>query len=410
MTITPYFCAQTCRAHGFKYAALWDKGCHCGSSLDYTTTGGANVTLSNLIDANSDTVCTTGADNNQWPPCGGDRRENCGSNRGARIFVDPSFPDERKLTDFAIIAQGYALLGCFKNARFPSAVDSVTSVSVQSTATCLQYCADLGMPYAYMARDANQGNINCNCGSEFNKKTSQVSSDTNGCSEHCSDPSQRTGCTGQDCCGSGSGPFPVYANPQLMGCFTPIIPGMANPDVDDPAPDGYDCFPTPRSIQARAASPVVKYAARTMSASASFVATASPAANAFVNYGCWQNTLVGDLLDAVTTATIPNNTINVDTCVKFCDSNNHRFAALYGAPPNSQCACGDTLKSNVTPNGAMEDCNQPCPGSAQQNCGGDKGPLLYARSDVTPNQWAQLYTSSWSHTVVYSCTSSACKS
>lgn len=159
MTITPYFCAQTCRAHGFKYAALWDKGCHCGSSLDYTTTGGANVTLSNLIDANSDTVCTTGADNNQWPPCGGDRRENCGSNRGARIFVDPSFPDERKLTDFAIIAQGYALLGCFKNARFPSAVDSVTSVSVQSTATCLQYCADLGMPYAYMARDANQGYV-----------------------------------------------------------------------------------------------------------------------------------------------------------------------------------------------------------------------------------------------------------
>ncbi|KAI1184428.1 hypothetical protein F5B17DRAFT_447052 [Nemania serpens] len=152
MTVTPYFCSQFCRAHGFKYSALWDKSCRCGNSLDYRTIDGTDVTLSNLIDANSDTKCTTGQDGNPYPPCGGDRRENCGSNGGARIFVDPSYPDERTLTDFATIAQGYGLLGCFQNGRFPSAEHTVTTVSTTSTDTCFQYCADLGMPYVYMSR------------------------------------------------------------------------------------------------------------------------------------------------------------------------------------------------------------------------------------------------------------------
>lgn len=188
-----------------------------------------------------------------------------------------------------------------------------------------------------------------------------------------------------------------------MGCFIPIIPGPADPPSDTPASDGYDCFATPQSILGRAPSPVVAYATKTMSASASFIATASPAANAFVNYGCWQNTQVANLFDTVITADIAASSISVDTCVAFCDSNNHRFAAIYGLAPNSNCACGDTLKPDVTPNGAMEDCNQPCPGSAQQNCGGDNGPLVYARSDVTPNQWAQSYTATWSQTIRYSC-------
>src|SRR4051794_3213893 len=66
-------------------------------------------------------------------------------------------------------------------------------------------------------------------------------------------------CTGQDCCGNVNGPFPVYANPKLMGCYIPVIPGITNPDSDTPAFDGYNCFPTPASIAARAPSPVVAY-------------------------------------------------------------------------------------------------------------------------------------------------------
>jgi hypothetical protein len=149
-TVTPYFCAQTCRAHGFKYTALWDKSCNCGNTLDYKTVLGTNIQLSTTIDASSDTKCTTGTDGNPYPNCGGDLRENCGSNQGARIFVDPSFPDERTLTNPTTIAADYALLGCFKNARFPSSVDAVTTVTVANGPTCLKYCADLGMPLAYM--------------------------------------------------------------------------------------------------------------------------------------------------------------------------------------------------------------------------------------------------------------------
>jgi hypothetical protein len=212
-------------------------------------------------------------------------------------------------------------------------------------------------------------------------------------------------CTGQDCCGNGNGPFPVYANPKLMGCYIPVIPGITNPDSDTPAFDGYNCFPTPASIAARAPSPVVAYVAKTMSASASFLATASPVAgHAFVNYGCYQDTVVANLFSTVTDSGLASNLISVDTCVAYCDARGLSFAAVYGTQPNNKCACGDSIKSGATPNNAMESCNQPCIGSAQQNCGGNSGPLVYARSDVAPNKWAQTWSISWSKTVTYSCT------
>ncbi|KAI8951581.1 hypothetical protein F4801DRAFT_285448 [Xylaria longipes] len=401
MTGTPYFCAQFCRSHGFKYTALWDKSCHCGNTLNYKNLDRTVVDLENSINSVSDALCLNGRDGNPYPPCGGDRRENCGSNGGARIFVDPSFPDERALPTLPTLAQGYAQLGCFKKARFPSGIDSITTVNVQSTETCFEYCADLGMPYVYM--ESTTGAIKCNCGSEFNKNSAQAALDLDKCTIQCSNPTDTAACSGQDCCSTGNGPFPVYANPTLLGCFIPIIPGTENPDTETPASDGYNCFPTPQSILGRAPSPVISYASRTMSASASFIATASPAANAFVNYGCWQSTRVADLFVDVFPYTLTDLELNVDKCVAFCDGANHNFAAVWGTPTTT-CACGDTLKTGVTPNGAMEDCNQPCTGSLTQNCGGDNGPLVYAKSNITPNRWADLYTSSWSSTIVYSCT------
>ncbi|KAI0458525.1 hypothetical protein F5B21DRAFT_435046 [Xylaria acuta] len=403
MTGTPYFCSLFCRSHGFKFTALWDKSCRCGNTLNYNNLDGTAVNLQNTIDANSDDKCTNGRDGNRYPPCGGDRRENCGSNGGARIFVDPSFPDERALPGLSTLAQGYAVLECFKHARFPSGDNSITTVNTQSTETCFEYCADLGMPYVYMESTSTTGDIKCNCGTEFNKGTGQATIDREKCTIKCSNSTDTAACEGQDCCSTGNGPFPVYANPNLMGCFIPIIPGAENPDAEAPAPDGYNCFPTPQSILGRAPSAVVNYATRTMSASASFIATASPAANAFVNYGCWQSTQVANLFTTVFNYTLADDQLTVDKCVAFCDQANHNFAAVWGAPQTT-CACGDALQDGVTPNGAMEDCNQPCTGSATQNCGGDNGPLVYAKSSITPNMWADRYTSSWSSTIVYSCT------
>ncbi|KAI0487423.1 hypothetical protein F4859DRAFT_509992 [Xylaria cf. heliscus] len=404
MTTTPYFCAEFCRSHGFKFTALWDRGCHCGNTLNYNNMDGTTVNLQNSIDADSDARCTSGRNGDPYPPCGGDRRENCGSNGGARIFVDPSYPDERTLPALSTLAQGYGPLGCFDKARFPSGIQSITSVNARSTENCFEYCADLGMPYVYM--ESTTGGITCNCGSEFNKNSAQASTNLDRCTQKCSDATDTTACQGQDCCGTGGGPFPVYANPNLMGCFIPIIPGAANPVTDTPAPNGYNCFPTPQSILGRAPSSVVSYGTRTMSASASFIATARPAAHTFVNYGCWQSTKVANIFTRVFNYTLYDRKLTVDKCVGFCDRANHNFAAVWGTP-NTTCACGDAIQSGARPNGAMEDCNQPCTGSARQNCGGDNGPLIYARSNITPNRWADLYSSSWSSTVTYSCTPTA---
>ncbi|KAI8627936.1 hypothetical protein F5Y19DRAFT_159460 [Xylariaceae sp. FL1651] len=152
-TTTPYFCAQTCRAHGFKYTALYDKSCNCGNSLTYTRMG---VTTTLTPDASSDNICLTDANGGTYPNCGGDLRENCGSNRGARIFVDPSFPDERT-TDAATIANDYGVLGCFQGPNFPSSDSTVTSVNgITDAATCLSYCAGLGMPLSYMIADSGK--------------------------------------------------------------------------------------------------------------------------------------------------------------------------------------------------------------------------------------------------------------
>jgi len=149
ITTTPYFCANMCRAHGYKYSSFFDKFCSCGGSLSYLDTTGTAVTLTPNPD--SDTLCTTGTRGETYPNCGGDLRENCGSNQGARIWVDSSFPDERTLTDLSRVSDGYGLLGCFTG-RFPSSHNEITETSQASGPACLKYCADLGLPLAFMVK------------------------------------------------------------------------------------------------------------------------------------------------------------------------------------------------------------------------------------------------------------------
>lgn len=152
-TITPHYCADVCRAQGFKYAALWGQACRCGSSLDYQPAGGgARRTLSDKKVA--DAQCANDND-----PCPGDRRESCGTFQAARIFVDPTFEgagdgqgDEEDLDS---LVAGYGLLGCFKAPNLPSGDSGLTSPSTRftDTASCFRYCADLGSPLAYMLSD-----------------------------------------------------------------------------------------------------------------------------------------------------------------------------------------------------------------------------------------------------------------
>ncbi len=148
MTITPNFCADICRAHGHKYAALKDNECSCGSSLDYKNKAGDSVTLRDK--KKDDIECETNS------VCPGDRLEACGTGNRARIFVDPSFEDDAAEEDLATLAAGYEQLGCFKDPNFPTSQDTITSpdTTFDSTAECFTYCADLGKPLVLMNADA----------------------------------------------------------------------------------------------------------------------------------------------------------------------------------------------------------------------------------------------------------------
>jgi len=188
-----------------------------------------------------------------------------------------------------------------------------------------------------------------------------------------------------------------------MGCFAPIIPGMKDTAAAVPALGTFSCYPTPSSIAQRAASPTVVYGTKTISASASFIATAKPATNTYVNYGCyWDQTLLTVVPDNADSG-LASSTISVDTCVAACDNKGKRFAILYGDPV--KCYCGNLIGLSLTLTD-MERCNAPCPGSAQQNCGSGSGPLVYARADTPLNPWAALWSATRSNTITYACTGS----
>ncbi len=136
-TFTPHYCTDACRAHGFKYAALFDGGgCKCGMSL---TRGSVTINPSQ-----SEASCSVEL-------CPGDRGEFCGASAYARIFVDPSFPDEGGLLTAAQQVPDYTLLGCFRKPNFDAYESNVLDITAPNAAQCLTLCADYGYPLARMA-------------------------------------------------------------------------------------------------------------------------------------------------------------------------------------------------------------------------------------------------------------------
>ncbi|KAI1324904.1 hypothetical protein F5Y16DRAFT_284276 [Xylariaceae sp. FL0255] len=407
-TETSFFCAEVCRAFGYKYTALYQSHCSCGGALKYTPQGGSEI---DIVPGTDQTICTDRAGGGPYGGCAGDSLENCGSDQGAQIWVDPSFADPATLATGATLAEEYGVMGCFQNPDFPSSAALTTGpVNQLDGPTCLAYCGSLGLPLAYMntVTSSTSGQVGCYCGSAFGKNAQEVDSTaTDSCYVKCSDPSSTAQCSGTDCCGGNNGPFPVYANPKLMGCYTPIIPGKTDPSSNDPAPNGYDCFPTPASIASRPSSAV--YAANpaaTMSRSASWLAEAKPTTHAYSNFGCYASKALTDVFsDTPHDSGLQGSTIDIDGCVKYCDNNNYNFAAIYGSGATTACACANDA-TGVAPNGNMQDCGEPCPNPAtQQNCGGNTGPIVYAiaGTDLSQNAWAQSYSANWAQTITYSC-------
>ncbi|KAI0123451.1 hypothetical protein BJ170DRAFT_108989 [Xylariales sp. AK1849] len=142
-TVEANYCVQACRAHGFKYAALHNRACGCGT------------TLGSLVRSTDQTICYAVPDPN---PCGGDRSENCGDPSGgghARLFVDPSYESETSLIadGGTVVAGSYGYLGCFAKPNLPSN-DANSDTRQTDSASCLAHCATSGYPLSYMYRDA----------------------------------------------------------------------------------------------------------------------------------------------------------------------------------------------------------------------------------------------------------------
>lgn len=213
-------------------------------------------------------------------------------------------------------------------------------------------------------------------------------------------------CTGRDCCGSDYFQvYPVYVNPAFQGCNIPRIPGFA---ATGPAtPTFTSCFSTPSFISKKTTA--VQYSsnglpASTISRTVSFVATASPVtgndAAAYINFGCY--TGFNDFSDGVDGT--PTAAFSVDSCVAQCQTLGKNFAGIRVATPGTgTCRCGNTGPSASRNN--MEDCNQLCPGNPRQNCGPPAGLLVYAIRSTPNNPWRSEWSSSYSSTPLYSCTS-----
>lgn len=122
------------------------------------------------------------------------------------------------------------------------------------------------------------------------------------------------------CCGR-LGSFPVYINPELQGCYTPVIPGIKDGDRDPT----FECYDVPAALRGPpktlplAVVPALAPNAPTRQALIRQPLVASPAGSYFL-YGCVQPTgllgVIGGLL--TTAAQILPAPASLEACAAAC--------------------------------------------------------------------------------------------
>ncbi|ETS87218.1 hypothetical protein PFICI_01046 [Pestalotiopsis fici W106-1] len=255
--------------------------------------------------------------------------------------------------------------------------------------------------------------VKCECGTDFGVSARSYDDSVNTqnnkkCDLSCS-ASGTHGCdpTTQRCCGDANFQiYPVYANPRLMGCHIPRIPGYyqieANGGPATPIQNSYSCIATPYSLSSRRSSSVA-YASTvgTVTRSASFVGTATATRGAstlsYVQYGCYDGAVSSALSynGAVATVEASVTNVDVDKCVQYCASQSKDWAAVGGSRSSTRCVCGSTFGTGSGPI-AMDYCNEPCQNPAvAQNCGDANRFMAYAvAASATGGQWYQAWSSS----------------
>lgn len=86
--------------------------------------------------------------------CPGDRGETvCGGGSYARIYVDPSFPDEATLNTPANEVANYREIGCFRQPGFDPIDTGILDFTAANPTACFTKCADYGYPLARMVKN-----------------------------------------------------------------------------------------------------------------------------------------------------------------------------------------------------------------------------------------------------------------
>ena len=149
--MTPHACNAVCRAHGFRYAAVWGGGeCSCGSSLGSSLLGHTDIdgTRMGAVKGLSEDTRRDDAECAGTEGFPGDRLEACGTESRARVFVDPSFGDGGTGRE----GHGYGYLACFADPGFSKAPSNVGGgFDTPSAAACFESCADRGMTFVAMS-------------------------------------------------------------------------------------------------------------------------------------------------------------------------------------------------------------------------------------------------------------------
>lgn len=221
------------------------------------------------------------------------------------------------------------------------------------------------------------------------------------------------------CCGPAGGAkdiAPVYANPSLMGCFVPRIPGVADPAPPFLEQDAYTCIETPAFVTNRATTSE-DYGSKTGAlGSATFVATATVtsalATESYINWGCYPAAPAVALVNQVVA---PLTNVSAGSCIQACEliaDRQGQWAGLSTKSGVSTCYCGFDLADSLGDIAPMSSCNGGCSGSAKENCGPSNGMLLYVNAvvgdsvNVAKNIWYSSSSTSWAKSSTYTCNGS----
>ncbi|KAK4466678.1 WSC domain-containing protein 1, partial [Cladorrhinum samala] len=318
-TVTPLDCSRVCRGFGYKFASLRDNSCRCGIQLPANYLSGP------------DTACNV--------PCKGDQRQTCGGGSDAQIYLDPTFAANAQVPIPVPVANGnpsianyYQYLGCFFTPEGFPTQDSRANTLRPTIQDCLNYCAGLGYAYAYGYAEGSS--TRCNCGTSLGfrsyRSRPELMPSPGDCNTTCGVATPGTcDISTQKCCGRNNF-APIYINPELQGCYQPIIPGYKASETDAQ----YECYNVPPSLLGPPkALPTSNFNPALLITSGPALirppSVTAPNGQVYLLYGCYGSPAflsggINGVLVALTSATYLNIVpATLDRCAALCSGANY---------------------------------------------------------------------------------------